>query len=263
MVTARPSVLLLTPVFHDERIWGRFARDLASRVDLTVVAWPGHGTGGQATDGGLDRNEQADRLVAGFGDPDLVVAAAEDVGAAVHLGLGGHTRAIALIAPVGVPLEEVPIDDFGERLARNLERVPDALMDAWANRDAVTFADQMATVAGPGVTPESARLIRDVVSANAGLFFEHPEYANTDQQWAADLAALTVPVLVIAAARRGDDLQRRMVHALVDRCRDGTYAEVDAETDYPWLEKPDDLLRALLDFIDSGLPGPAAPGTRR
>ena len=253
-----PSVMLLTPAFHDERIWGRFARELSTRVDLTVVAWPGHGTGGRATDAGLDRNEQADRLAARFGDPDVVVAAAEDVGAAVHLGLGGRTRAIALIAPVGVPLEEVPIVDFEERLARGLDLVPDGMMEAWANRDAATFADLMATATGPWVTPENAHLIRDVVTANADVFFEHPEYLSADQQWAADLASLTVPVLAIAAARRGDDLQRRIVHALVGRCRDGTYAEVEAQTDYPWLEKPDDLLRVLLAFIGSSMPSPPA-----
>lgn len=257
--TGEPTVLLLPPLFHDARIWGRFATGLAERVGLTVADWPGHGPGRPVLPASFSQVDEATRIVDLAGDHDVVIAAHKDAAAAVHLAQLGRARALVLIDPTPDDfLPEVAFDDLEQVPPSPLEDDEiEVMVKAIKQRDARALAALGASDYADQLSSQDCALLRAVFEDNAPVLFTGVlEYIEDRPPWPDALPDLRLPVLAIALASMSTgrvDPKQAIVRAIAARCRDGRVATFEAETDFPWLEHPDELVGIVLEFIRTSL----------
>lgn len=255
--TGDPTVLLLTPFMYDARIWADFARTLATRAGVAVAEWPGRGPHRERPEISFSPLAESDLIVEALGDPDVLVATSGDANVAVHLAEHGRTRALVLIEPFDL-LDEVEFD-FCERLERNIAAVPAEVTRAFENRDAEAMARLNAEQYQDALSPTSLALLRQVFEDNAASWFMDVTATDLwapESTWSDHLPRLEVPVLVLSrelGPRDEDDVRQRTAQAIASRCGDGRVATFEAETEFPWLEHPDELAGIVLEFIRTSL----------
>lgn len=211
------SALLLPPPFHDTRIWGGFAEHFHPHP----------------------------------GRPDVVVAAGAGASAAVETALAHEARSAVLVAPWCAPLEEVELPDPDERLDDALAAVPSGIPDAIWRRDARTYAQLMSSEYADTLAAGDVFLLRRVLADNAEEFFDAAPPG--DPHWPDRLPLVDVPVLVIAATHLADGMHEQICRALARRCPQGTFVGVPAASEYPWLERTDEIADLVLAWAHGAL----------
>lgn len=182
--------------------------------------------------------------------PDVVMAVGAEAAVAVELARAGVTRALVLLnpAPNGV-LPEVPLDVDAE-IQTSFDAVPDVIA-AIESGDVQTLIAALTQPARHVLPREESELVTQVITDNIDRFADPLEYTlGKGGFWPDLLGTLSVPVLVVAQTLtpRPGDLLGQYAEALVARCPSGTLKRLEAQTDFPWLERPAALAGMINEF---------------
>lgn len=244
------SVVLISPLFTDSRIWGRFAEDLATHASVSITVWPGlhdHDAEPRAvTDPLVALDAAADDLpeVA-----DVVVAVGQDAAAAVHLAASGRARGIVLISPTFViwPADFVVFD-------HEIRSVPEehleAMSDAVEKQDAAALG-RVAIAHEPDLSAEDGARLAAMVEDSLPLILAGPEWLHHSLEWQLQLPDLRVPLALLAPdpESAAGPLRARMAETFAGLAADARVHTLSGASHYPWLSVPDEVLtpiRALL-----------------
>ena len=224
------SILAVPGPGQDNRVWGGLAVDLGRRYDLTLLA---------------DAANLADRA------GDAILAVSEAAPAAVEAAGRNRTRALILLAPLAAELiPELNLNprSWADELPqyRELAERVRTISDPEERRSVA--ADGLIQAMGGELPAADVRRLRDMVRDTIDVAGQAGP-GGWSGPYADGLRTLTVPVLIVAAAR--DERAVAMATALAQRAPRGELVLLDtAQRSFPWLAQPEAALVAVTRFLD-------------
>ncbi|WP_250037487.1 alpha/beta fold hydrolase [Paractinoplanes maris] len=250
------TVMLLPSYGYDNRVWGSFESLLSAGMRTVAVDYPGH-AGHPPSPGPIDTVKSAEAAATGISGELHVVASGDGAAGAVRLAERGRVRAMVLFSPSpqDPPAEVVDgfdfdavadaaVEDYGWALDAASMTDPDERRRTIGRHQAETFA---------GVVPDDdLPRLRSMFEDNADLLLDPAARADAGLAWFAGLSQVTCPVLVVATAHDGP-LSIRTSEAVAQRLPRGDYVQLDPSfSAVPWLSRPAETARLVLDFLRRG-----------
>ena len=237
--------MLISPQFHDSRIWGRFAMVLGDEFNLTTVDWPGHGPGAAAVVGPVDKVVQARRMAGEVGALDAVLAVDTDTVAVIEILSAGLARSgIVIDAFADEPLPEVSRVEVPPMDESEIQ----AILAAAAANDPAVLAEATVEHNRRWLPADEQSIVRKVMATNGHLILDGVQNLFEERRpWLDKLAALNNPILFIATKHESVAESE----ALAARCARGQLRELRTQSDYPWLERPEELAAVVSAFVVS------------
>jgi pimeloyl-ACP methyl ester carboxylesterase len=258
----RGTVLLLPSYGCDTRVWGSFAHELARRFRVVPVTYPGHG-GSPRPVIPIDTVAAAQQAAEQMPAAGAVIASGDGAAGAVWLARQGLATSLVLFSPT--PHQLLPevefdyestlvnvLDDFGWVAEVTALTDPSRRRRAVAVHQAALFVDK--------VPAGDLGRLRQMFEDNADLVLDPDLRAMVHLDWADDLPAVHVPVLVIATSDDGD-IPVRVAAAVASRLPDAQFLRLDPpHTAVPWLGDPVATARIVVDFLELTTRSPGTEG---
>jgi len=184
----------------------------------------------------------------------VILAISEATSAAVHAARSGHGRALILLAPIPIQvLPEIDLDlrprvDEAFKMAEVIGEV--AATDDPEQRRSV-LADGMVRLLGKEIPSDNIPALRGMLHDHADQILDSSwEQGSSPASYEDELAALNVPVLVVAAGQ--DPYAAAIGRALAERAPEGDVKLLDTtQILYPWLSQPEAAAEAVTRFLST------------
>lgn len=244
------SVVLISPLFMDSRVWGRFAEDLATHASVSITVWPGLHNRDAGPRAGTDPLAALDAAADDLPEvADVVVAVGQDAAAAVHLAASGRARGIVLINP-NLPPVSADFIVFDHEIRSMPEERMEAMSEAVSGQDAAALG-RVLIAAEPDLSAEDGTRLAAMVEDSLPLILAVPEWLHYSQEWQLRLPDLRVPLALLAPDPESSagPLRARIAETYARVAGDAQVHTLSSVSDYPWLTVPDEVLtpiRALL-----------------